>query len=87
MRGVGPETADSVLLYAYALPTFVIDAYTRRVLGAHGLVAPNAPYELLRAACEASLREPTDAATVARWQELHAVLVEEAKAARRGTRN
>ncbi len=82
VRGVGPETADSVLLYGYALPTFVIDAYTRRVLGAHGLAAPAAPYEALRAACEASLREPSDTATVERWQEIHAVIVEEAKAAR-----
>lgn len=82
VRGVGPETADSVLLYGYALPTFVIDAYTRRVLGAHGLVAPAAPYEALRAACEASLREASDAATVERWQEIHAVIVEEAKATR-----
>ncbi len=86
VRGVGPETADSVLLYAYALPTFVIDAYTRRVLGARDLVAPDAPYEVLRSNCEASLRDPTDAATVERWQEFHAVLVEEAKAARAGAR-
>ncbi|MBN2196141.1 MAG: hypothetical protein JW751_25215 [Polyangiaceae bacterium] len=85
VRGVGPETADSVLLYAYSLPTFVIDAYTRRVLAAHGLADPTTPYEELRTACEAALDEPTAAERVRLWQESHAVIVEEAKAMRRET--
>ena len=45
IRGVGPETADSILLYAAQHPVFVVDAYARRVLHRHGLVPPNAPYE------------------------------------------
>jgi endonuclease-3 related protein len=47
--GVGPETADSILCYAAGRRTPVVDAYTRRVLGRHGLVDPDAPYEELRA--------------------------------------
>ncbi len=79
VRGVGPETADSILLYAYGLPTFVIDAYTRRVLGAVGLVDAHAPYERLREQLMQSLGEPTTPQTVRSWQEIHALLVEEAK--------
>lgn len=48
VAGVGPETADSVLLYAAGAPTFVIDAYTRRVLVRHGWADPGADYETLR---------------------------------------
>jgi endonuclease III related protein len=44
VRGIGPETADSILLYAGGHPVFVIDAYTRRVLGRHRLVSPRATY-------------------------------------------
>lgn len=83
VRGVGPETADSILLYAYSLPTFVIDAYTRRVLAGLGLVDPRLPYETLRAACEASLTAPTAVDRVCLWQEAHAALVATAKAQRR----
>ena len=35
VKGVGPETADSILLYSFNLPTFVIDAYTRRIMERH----------------------------------------------------
>lgn len=48
IRGVGPETADSILLYAARLPSFVIDAYTRRILSRHGLAPADAPYDELR---------------------------------------
>jgi endonuclease-3 related protein len=48
VRGVGPETADSILLYAAGLPSFVVDAYTRRVLSRHGLAPADAPYDELR---------------------------------------
>jgi endonuclease-3 related protein len=82
VRGVGPETADSILLYAYRLPTFVVDAYTRRVLDARGLLPPGLNYEALRAACEAALEAPTPDRCVPLWQEAHAVLVEEAKRTR-----
>jgi len=48
LRGIGPETADSILLYAAGRPVFVIDAYTRRVLARHGLVGKKASYDALQ---------------------------------------
>ncbi|MDR1490781.1 MAG: endonuclease III domain-containing protein [Desulfovibrio sp.] len=45
VRGIGPETADCLLLYALGLPFFVIDTYTLRLCGRHGLLPPDAPYE------------------------------------------
>ena len=38
VRGIGPETADSILLYACGKPVFVCDAYTRRILQRHGMI-------------------------------------------------
>ena len=49
VKGVGPETADSILLYALGKPTFVVDAYTFRILGRHGLVPEDADYHALQA--------------------------------------
>ena len=46
--GVGPETADSILLYAGGHPVFVVDAYTRRILERHGLITAKARYEDVR---------------------------------------
>ena len=48
VKGVGPETADSILLYAAGHPSFVVDAYTRRIFSRHGLVPEDIPYEELR---------------------------------------
>ncbi|MDR2800251.1 MAG: endonuclease III domain-containing protein [Desulfovibrio sp.] len=45
VRGIGPETADCLLLYALNLPFFVIDAYTLRLCRRHGLLPPDVPYE------------------------------------------
>jgi endonuclease-3 related protein len=44
VNGIGPETADSILLYALEKPVFVIDAYTRRVLSRHGIMEYGEPY-------------------------------------------
>ena len=44
VHGIGPETADSILLYAFGRPAFVVDAYTVRVLSRHGLLPPGAGY-------------------------------------------
>lgn len=44
VNGIGPETADSILLYALKKPTFVIDAYTKRVLHRHGIISEDATY-------------------------------------------
>jgi endonuclease-3 related protein len=55
LNGVGPETADSILLYAGGHAVFVVDAYTRRILSRHGLAKEDADYEELRALCERAL--------------------------------
>lgn len=72
--GVGPETADDILLYAFARPVFVIDAYTRRLFGRLGLIAGTEPYEDLRAAFERALGPD-----LALFNELHALIVAHAK--------
>jgi endonuclease-3 related protein len=55
LHGVGPETADSMLLYAGNLPVFVVDAYTRRILARHELMAEDADYEDVRELFERAL--------------------------------
>jgi endonuclease-3 related protein len=45
VKGIGQETADSILLYALQKPMFVVDAYTRRVLSRHGMISNRASYE------------------------------------------
>lgn len=48
VNGIGPETADSILLYALGKPVFVVDAYTRRILNRHGLCRADAEYDRLQ---------------------------------------
>lgn len=55
LNGVGPETADSILLYAGNHPVFVVDAYTRRVLLRHGIVHEKTGYEEIRAMIEQAI--------------------------------
>jgi endonuclease-3 related protein len=55
LNGVGPETADSILLYAGNHPVFVVDAYTLRILDRHSIVGGKAEYEQIRRMIEASL--------------------------------
>lgn len=55
LNGIGPETADSILLYAGQHPVFVVDTYTRRLTTRHGLLPETAKYEDVRALFEASL--------------------------------
>ncbi|MEW6375064.1 MAG: endonuclease III domain-containing protein [Thermodesulfobacteriota bacterium] len=45
VKGIGPETADSILLYGLKKPIFVVDAYTKRILSRHGVVSEGATYE------------------------------------------
>lgn len=70
VHGIGPETADAILLYAGGLPTFVVDAYTRRVLRRHGLIGATADYATVKTMFESQL--PAD---VALFNEYHALLV------------
>ena len=55
LNGVGPETADSILLYAGNHPVFVVDAYTRRILARHEILPDDATYEDIRKLLETSL--------------------------------
>ena len=57
LNGVGPETADSILLYAGNHAVFVVDAYTRRILERHEIVSRAASYEEVRELCEQALTE------------------------------
>jgi endonuclease III related protein len=70
VKGVGPETADSILLYALDKPTFVVDAYTFRVLSRHGVVDGAWTYEELRRLFMEHLPARVDL-----YQEYHALLV------------
>ena len=74
VRGIGEETADSILLYAGGKPVFVIDAYARRILGRHGFETEKASYGDLQAFFMAHL--PPDAAL---FNQYHALLVETGK--------
>lgn len=75
--GIGPETADSMLLYAGMQPSFVVDAYTRRIFARHGWAAPDADYHELQALCVQALpwkaESPENSLDV--WQDFHAHIV------------
>jgi endonuclease-3 related protein len=60
INGVGKETADSIILYAAGKPIFVVDAYTRRVLGRHGLVDEKADYDTVQALFHAHVPRDVD---------------------------
>ncbi len=55
LHGIGPETADSILLYAGNHPVFVVDAYTRRILARHRILPEETPYEEIRKMFEEAL--------------------------------
>lgn len=74
VHGIGPETADSILLYAGHHPVFVIDAYTRRVLDRHGLLDARAGYHEAQALFHRHL--PAEAPL---FNQYHALLVETGK--------
>jgi endonuclease III related protein len=61
LNGVGPETADSILLYAGNHPVFVVDAYTRRILARHAILEEDAAYEDIRQLFESALAPLADA--------------------------
>jgi endonuclease-3 related protein len=70
IKGVGPETADSILLYAFERPVFVVDAYTARVMTRHALVETGCDYEQLQEIFQSNLVED-----VKMFNEYHALLV------------
>ncbi len=74
IQGIGPETADSILLYACDQPHFVVDAYTRRIFARYGLLSEMASYQEVQRFFESQL--PVD---VALFKRFHALIVEHAK--------
>ncbi len=73
-KGIGKETADSILLYACDRPFFVIDAYTRRIFSRIGIVEEKSEYEDIRTLFENSLEKNVDL-----YKEYHALIVGHAK--------
>ena len=74
VKGIGAETADSIVLYALHKPSFVVDAYTTRIFSRHGVVPESIGYEELR-----SLFMETLPCNVSLYQEYHALLVRTGK--------
>ena len=70
VKGIGPETADSILLYAFDRPVFVVDAYTARIAARHYLIEPPFDYAQLQSVFEDNLAED-----VKLFNEYHALLV------------
>jgi len=74
VHGIGPETADSILLYAFGRNIFVIDAYTKRIFQRLGLLAPGASYNEAQQQFHAQLPCQTSL-----FNQYHALIVEHAK--------
>jgi len=74
VKGIGPETADSILLYALNRPVFVVDAYTARVCARHQLISEDADYHQIQETFESNL--PSD---IQLFNEYHALLVRTGK--------
>ncbi len=74
VHGIGPETADSILLYALEKPVFVVDAYTKRVLSRHGLADEKAAYQAIQELFQKNLPKKTKL-----FNEYHALFVRLAK--------
>lgn len=71
IKGIGPETADSICLYAFDKPVFVVDAYTARILGRHGLLEPGCGYQDIQDLFHSTLdKDPR------LFNEYHALLVQ-----------
>ena len=70
VSGIGPETADSIVLYAAGRPVFVVDAYTARILFRHGLIDADATYDDIQSLLAESLAEDVEM-----FKEYHALLV------------
>lgn len=75
--GIGEETADSMLLYAFKFPSFVVDSYTKRIFSSIGIISKDARYSEIKSLFESSIKKNLEI-----YQEYHALIVEHAK--RRG---
>jgi endonuclease-3 related protein len=76
LPGVGPETADAILLYALGHPAMVVDEYMRRVVMRHGLLPEKAKYAEIQAVGEAAFAGEAHPERVEHCSEFHALMVE-----------
>ncbi|NCC74516.1 MAG: endonuclease III domain-containing protein [Sphingobacteriia bacterium] len=79
LRGIGPETADSMLLYAWKQPQMVVDAYTQRFLFSLKLFPEKSGYSNVKSAIEQAFFQSKTADKVIVFQEFHALMVEHGK--------
>jgi endonuclease-3 related protein len=79
LPGVGPETADAILLYALGQPAMVVDEYLRRVVTRHGLLPAKARYAGIQALAEEAFRRDETSGLTRHFNEFHAVIVEVGK--------
>lgn len=79
IAGIGPETADAILLYALNHPVFVVDEYFRRVATRHELVATNAGYAEMQRLGDLAVASDTEEETARHANELHALIVDVGK--------
>ena len=79
LPGVGPETADAILLYALGRPVMVVDEYLRRVVTRHGLIEERARYHDVQRLALAAFSEDAVADLRAHYNEFHALVVEVGK--------
>lgn len=74
VKGIGPETADSIILYAFMKPCFVIDTYTKRIMSRIGLCRKDVTYDELQTLMMNNVEKDAEI-----YNEYHALLVEHAK--------
>ena len=71
LKGIGPETADSICLYAFDKPLFVVDTYTARIFGRHGFLEPGCGYQEIQELFHGGLEHDTQL-----FNEYHALIVQ-----------
>jgi len=79
LPGVGPETADAILLYALGQPAMVVDEYLRRVVTRHSLLSPTAKYGKIQSFAETAFTGDSAGSLTQHYNEFHAVIVQVGK--------
>jgi endonuclease III related protein len=79
LPGVGPETADAILLYALEQPAMVVDEYLRRVVTRHGLVPVSSKYAEIRQFAQSAFGTASSPTLTQHYNEFHAVIVQVGK--------
>lgn len=75
LNGIGPETADAILLYAGKKPAFVVDVYARRILARHSIISENSKYEDIRSFVQREF-QPLGEPLTRHFNEFHAQVVQ-----------